>query len=237
MKVKTPRLFSGFSVKDFSDKSSSWWDPESDFSALHQLNPLRMAFIEEQVTLEGMKVLDVGCGGGILAESLCRSGARVTAIDLSQESIAEAQRHSASMSLDIDYRCAQPIDLLQEQQRFAVVVCSEVIEHVQDQQAHVREVVDLCEKGGLIILSTINKTLAALLGAKLAGEYILRLLPEGTHDPRLFLKPSTLDGMLRLCGAETVKLVGISYDPRQRQLRFSRDPSINYLLAARKLNN
>ena len=235
--MKTPRPLSGFSVKDFSDKSLSWWDPESDFSALHQLNPLRMAFIEEQVALEGTKVLDVGCGGGILAESLCRSGARVTAIDLSQESIAEAQRHSASMSLDIDYRCARQTDLLQDQQRFAVVVCSEVIEHVQDQQAHVREVVDLCEKGGLIIFSTINKTLAALLGAKLAGEYILRLLPKGTHDPRLFLKPSALDGMFRRCGAETIKLVGISYEPWQRQLRFSRDPSINYLLAARKLNN
>ena len=229
------RLLSGFSVKDFSDKSSSWWDPESDFSALHQLNPLRMAFIEEQIALEGTKVLDVGCGGGILAESLCRSGARVTAIDLSQESIVEAQRHSASACLDITYRCAQLADLLQEQQRFGVVVCSEVVEHVQDQQTIVREAVDLCDKGGLIIFSTINKTLAALLGAKLAGEYILRLLPEGTHDPRLFLKPSALDGMLRRCGAETIKLVGISYEPWQRQLRFSRDPSINYLLAARKL--
>ena len=230
-----PGLLSGFSVKDFSDKSPSWWDPESDFSALHQLNPLRMAFIEEQIALDGAKVLDVGCGGGILAESLCRSGARVTAIDLSQESIAEAQRHSASVSLDIDYRCAQLADLLQEQQRFGVVVCSEVVEHVQDQQTIVREAVDLCDKGGLIIFSTINKTLAALLGAKLAGEYILRLLPEGTHDPRLFLKPSALDGMLRRCGAETIKLVGISYEPWLRKLGFSRDPSINYLLAARKL--
>ena len=230
-------LTRGFSAKDFGDKAAAWWDKDSEFQALHKLNPLRLAFIEEQIALAGKSVLDVGCGGGLLAEGLCKRGAQVLAIDPSEDNIRVAQSHAQEQALAINYSCATLESLADSQHSFDIVTSSEVIEHIPDQQAFVNKLCQLCKKDGSIFFSTINKTASALIGAKLIGEYALKLLPKGAHDPRLFLRPSSLDQMLRNSDFALSNVQGISYNPLTEHFSRSRDVSINYFAMAKKVNN
>ena len=224
----------GFSAKDFGEKATAWWDKDSEFQALHKLNTLRLAFIEEQIALAGKLVLDVGCGGGLLAEGLCQRGAQVLGIDPNEDNIKVAKEHAQEQSLAINYSCSTLESLADSQHSFDIVTCSEVIEHILDQQAFVQKLCRLCQKEGLIFFSTINKTASALIGAKLVGEYALKLLPKGAHDPRLFLKPSSLDKTLRHSDFALSNVQGISYNPLTKRFSRSRDVSINYFAVARK---
>ena len=228
------KFISGFSAKDFGDKAAEWWNKDSEFQALHKLNPLRLAFLEEQIVLVGKSVLDVGCGGGLLAEGLCQRGAQVLAIDPSEDNIRVAQRHAQEQSLAINYSCTTLESLADSQHRFDIVTCSEVIEHIPDQHSFVQKLCRFCKKDGSIFFSTINKTASALIGAKFIGEYALKLLPKGAHDPRLFLKPSSLDQMLQHSDFALSNVQGIGYNPLTERFSRSRDVSINYFAMAKK---
>ena len=225
----------GFSSQDFGNLASSWWQTKAEFGVLHKLNPLRASFIEQLIDLPSTSVLDYGCGGGLLSEALAQRGALVTGADLSNENISVAKQHAEASGLTIDYLVGDAQGLLDQQQSYQLVVCLEVIEHVFEQQKLVSELVQLCQPNGLLVFSTISKSIPGVLSAKLAGEYLLKLLPAGTHDPRLFLRPSQLDKMLSNAGAESFQISGIGYNPFSEDFYLSSSARINYLLAARRL--
>ena len=227
----------GFQGQDFARLSPSWWQKSGNFAALHKLNPLRLSFIEQLTSLAGKEVLDYGCGGGLLAESLALRGASVTGVDSELENIKVARDHAKVNGIEIDYRQGISSDLRREEANFDLVCCLEVIEHVVDQEALVADLVSSCKPGGLLVFSTLSKTLPSLFGAKLLGEYCLRLLPPGTHDPRLFLRPSDLDKMLSKHGAQALQIAGVGYNPVNDKYYFRNSVSINYLLAARRATN
>jgi len=220
----------------FGALAQRWWDPEGPSRPLHDLNPVRLDYIRARATLRGARVLDVGCGGGLLSEALAREGASVTAIDLAPEVLEVARLHLLESGLSVDYREVGVEQLAAEQAgRYQVVTCMELLEHVPDPAALLSACVRLLEPGGTLFVSTLNRTPKAWALAVLGAEYVLRLLPRGTHDYTRFIRPSELGAWLRAAGAGLEDLSGLAYDPLQRRARLTGDVSVNYLACARRL--
>ncbi len=211
-----------------------FWDPRGEFRPLHELNPVRAQWVRERAVLAGARVLDVGCGGGLLAEALAAGGAGVTAIDLAPEMIAVAREHAAAQGLAIDYRVAAAEALLPQATRFDVITCMEMLEHVPDPAALVATLGQLLRPGGALFISTLHRTLRAFLGAIVAAEYGLGLLPRGTHEYERFIRPSELARWARGAGLELTEIAGLRYDPWSGMARLSRDARINYLALLRR---
>ena len=221
-------------IDKFSQLAHKWWDKDSEFKPLHEINPLRLDFIDRHASLAGKKVLDVGCGGGILAESMAQKGAQVTGIDLAKKSLKVAQLHSLESGVPIDYRCVAVEDLAAEMPAaFDVVTCMEMLEHVPDPQSVVRACAQLVKPGGWVFFSTLNRNAKAYLLAVVGAEYVLNMLPRGTHEYARFLKPSELGRMTRHAGLSLQTLSGMGYNPLTRIYSLNDDTAVNYLMATR----
>jgi 2-polyprenyl-6-hydroxyphenyl methylase/3-demethylubiquinone-9 3-methyltransferase len=220
----------------FSDLAHRWWDPDSEFRPLHQINPLRLDWINSHVPLDGKRVLDVGCGGGILSDSMARKGAEVLGIDLSVKALKVAQLHAVEAgTTNVAYREVSAEALAAEQPgSFDVVTCMEMLEHVPDPASVVRSCAALAKPGGWVFFSTINRNPKAFLFAIVGAEYVLNLLPRGTHEYLKFVRPSELAGYCRGAGLDLVHTRGMEYNPLTRRYWLSGDTSVNYLLATRK---
>lgn len=219
----------------FDRLAARWWDPEGESRPLHDLNPVRLAWVAGRVALAGRRVLDVGCGGGLLSEALARAGAEVTGIDLAPAVLEVARMHLVESGLTVDYREVSAEDLAAaEPGRYDVVTCMELIEHVPDPASLLRACAGLLRPGGKLFLSTLNRTPQSFAAAIAGAEYVLRLLPRGTHDYSKFLRPSEVARGLRAAGLEVDELAGIAWNPFSRQARIIRSTAINYLMAAHK---
>ncbi len=220
----------------FSDLAHRWWDPDSEFRPLHQINPLRLDWIHSHVPLDGKRVLDVGCGGGILSDSMARKGAEVLGIDLSAKALKVAQLHALEAgTTDVSYREVSAEALAAEEPgSFDVVTCMEMLEHVPDPASIVRSCAALAKPGGWVFFSTINRNPKSFLFAIVGAEYVLNLLPRGTHEYLKFVRPSELAGYCRGAGLDLVHTRGMEYNPLTRRYWLSADTSVNYLLATRK---
>jgi len=214
----------------FDALAARFWDSHGDFRPLHLLNPVRFEFIAARAQLAGRHVLDVGCGGGLLTESLARAGAEVTGIDLAPGMIEVARLHAAESGLAIDYRVASAEELAQESPgRFAVVTCMEMLEHVPDPGAMVATLARLLSPGGALFVSTLNRNLKSFLLAIVGAEYVLRLIPPGTHEYERLILPSELARWARAAGLTLAELAGIEFNPLTRRVALSTDVSVNYL--------
>lgn len=220
----------------FSDLAHRWWDPESEFRPLHQINPLRLNWIDSLASLRGKLVLDVGCGGGILSDSMARKGAQVTGIDLSTKALRVAQLHALEAgTANVQYREVSAEALAAEAPAsFDVVTCMEMLEHVPDPASVVRACSQLVKPGGWVFFSTINRNPKSFLFAIVGAEYVLRMLPKGTHEYAKMIRPSELASYCREAGLELTQTRGMAYNPLTRRYWLSGDTSVNYLLATRK---
>ena len=222
-------------IDKFQSIASRWWDRESEFKPLHEINPHRVAYIEQQASgLDGKRILDVGCGGGILAEALALKGARVTGIDMAELSLKVARLHLHESGLDIDYQFST-VEAFAEQHeaQFDIVTCLELLEHVPDPASIITSATRLLKPDGKLFLSTINRNPKSFALAILGAEYVLRLLPRGTHEYRKFIKPSEIAAQLRKLGLHTSDITGMSYNPVTKRYALGRDIDVNYLLTAR----
>jgi 2-polyprenyl-6-hydroxyphenyl methylase/3-demethylubiquinone-9 3-methyltransferase len=220
----------------FSELAHRWWDPQSEFRPLHEINPLRLDWIQQQVPLAGRRVLDVGCGGGILADAMARRGAQVLGIDLATKALKVAQLHALEASTpNIEYREQSAESLAAEQPgQFDVVTCMEMLEHVPKPASVVQACADLVKPGGWVFFSTINRNPKSFLFAIVGAEYVLNLLPRGTHEYLKLIRPSELGGWCRASGLALEQTRGMEYNPLTRRYWLSGDTSVNYLLATRK---
>lgn len=217
----------------FGELAHRWWDPNSEFKPLHDINPLRLDWIDRCVGLAGKRVADIGCGGGILAESMAACGAQVTGIDLSERALAVARLHLLESGQKVDYRHISAESLAQEMPgSFDVVTCLEMLEHVPDPASIVRACAALVKPGGQVFLSTINRNPKAYLFAVIGAEYLLNLLPRGTHDYARFLRPAELAHCCRDAGLSVAEIVGMSYQPFSKIYTLGPDTSVNYLIRA-----
>lgn len=216
----------------FSDLAHRWWDPLGAFRALHELNPVRLTWIEGLVPLKGRRVLDVGCGGGILAEAMSARGASVLGIDLAAKPLQVARLHALETGAQLEYRAIAAEDLAEEMPgAFDLVTCMEMLEHVPDPQRTVAACARLTRPGGKVVFSTISRTPKAFLLAIVGAEYVLGLLPKGTHDYARFIRPSELARGARACGLEVEALSGVHYNPLARRFSLGRGADVNYLMA------
>jgi 2-polyprenyl-6-hydroxyphenyl methylase/3-demethylubiquinone-9 3-methyltransferase len=221
-------------LEKFSALAHRWWDPESEFRPLHEINPLRLDYIDRIAGLRGKNVLDVGCGGGILAEAMAARGARVTGIDLADKPLKVAQLHLRISGLDVAYRNIAVEALAREMPHgFAVVTCMEMLEHVPDPAAVVRACAELLEPGGHAFFATLNRNPKSYLYAIIGAEYVLGLLPRGTHDYARFIKPSELANACRAAGLDVTGVTGMTYNPFSKTYALEADASVNYILCAR----
>ena len=220
----------------FSDLAHRWWDTESEFRPLHQINPLRLAWIDDIVPLAGKRVLDIGCGGGILADAMARKGAEVLGIDLAGKALKVAQLHALEAKTQgVSYREVSAETLAAEQPgSFDVVTCMEMLEHVPDPSSVVRACATLVKPGGHVFFSTINRNAKAFVFAIVGAEYILNLLPRGTHEFAKFIKPSELAAYARAAGLDLEHTRGMEYNPLTRHYWLSANTSVNYMLGMRK---
>jgi 2-polyprenyl-6-hydroxyphenyl methylase/3-demethylubiquinone-9 3-methyltransferase len=218
-------------LEKFSKLAHRWWDPEGEFRPLHDINPLRLDWIAQHAQLEGSRVLDVGCGGGILAEAMARRGAKVTGIDLSENALRVAQLHLHESRVAVQYENASVEDYAASHAgKFDLVTCMELLEHVPQPAPMVTACARLVRPGGQVFFSTINRNPKSYLFAVIGAEYVLRLLPKGTHDYLRFIKPSELSRWSRAAGLRADELVGMTYNPVTRRYRLGRDCDVNYLL-------
>lgn len=233
-------------VERFRALAAKWWDPEGEFAPLHAIGPERTRFLREQLVrhfgrgagavrpLEGLRIADIGCGGGLVCEPLTRLGAEMTGIDPAEENVAAARTHAAESGLEIDYRAARVEELAAEGARFDAVIALEVVEHVPDVQAFVGVCAQVLRPGGMMLFSTINRTAKAFALAIVGAEYVLRWLPRGTHQWDRFVTPAELGSALAASGLSLVETRGLSFNPITRQWRLSDDTGVNYFLSAAK---
>lgn len=220
-------------LEKFSDLAHRWWDPKSEFKPLHDINPLRLDYIDGIAQIQQKKILDVGCGGGILAESMAARGAVVTGIDLAEKPLKVAELHLIESGLQVEYRKISAEDLARERPAsFDVVTCMELLEHVPDPAATVAACAALVKPGGHVFFSTINRNPKSYLYAVIGAEYVLRLLPRGTHDYARFIKPSELAAMCRRAQLTVGRLTGMTYNPFTQRYALEADASVNYILHA-----
>ncbi len=221
-------------LKKFEDLAHRWWDKNSEFKPLHEINPLRLDHIDRKVGLRGKTVLDVGCGGGILAESMAARGATVTGIDLGDKPLKVAKLHLLESGERVDYRLISAEDLAQERpQSFDLVTCMEMLEHVPDPTATVRACATLVKPDGWVFFSTINRNPKAYLFAIIGAEYVLNLLPKGTHDYAKFIQPAELANLARQADMRVDHLIGMSYNPFSKVYSLGSDTSVNYIIGCR----
>ena len=217
-------------VAKFEALAARWWDPHSEFKPLHDINPLRLDYIDRHAGLAGKQVLDVGCGGGILSEAMARRGARVTGIDMGEAPLGVARLHQYESGVEVDYQHATAEQLAAAQPAsFDVVTCLEMLEHVPDPGSVIQACSQLVKPGGRVFFSTLNRNPKSYLFAIVGAEYLLRMLPRGTHDYRKFIRPSELDAWARGAGLELEDLTGMSYNPLSGEYRLGRDVDVNYL--------
>ncbi|HTH58546.1 MAG TPA: bifunctional 2-polyprenyl-6-hydroxyphenol methylase/3-demethylubiquinol 3-O-methyltransferase UbiG [Paraburkholderia sp.] len=222
-------------LQKFSDLAHRWWDPNAEFKPLHELNPVRLDWIDKHAHLAGKRVLDIGCGGGILSESMAGLGASVKGIDLSSEALGVADLHSLESGITVEYEeIAAEALAAREPASYDVVTCMEMLEHVPQPAAIVAACATLVKPGGWVFFSTLNRNVKSYLFAVIGAEYIARLLPKGTHDYARFIRPSELASFVRDAGLRTADIKGITYAPLTRHFALSDDTSINYLLACRR---
>lgn len=235
-KPDTPQNADQSELDKFSALASRWWDPESEFKPLHAINPLRLGWIRQHTgSLAGKKVLDVGCGGGILSESMAAEGAEVTGIDLAERSLKVARLHGLESGVKVDYQLISAEDMARKHPgEFDVVTCMEMLEHVPDPGSIVQACATLVKPGGWVFFSTINRNPKSFLFAIVGAEFILRLLPRGTHNYENFIKPSELAAAVRRAGLSAQAFAGMEYNPVTQIYSLSGDTSVNYLLATRK---
>lgn len=235
-------------VDKFSQMSQEWWDTEGKLKTLHDINNVRISYIRERVLkhfpkikntisiLEGLDVLDVGCGGGILSEPLCRLGGNVTAIDASKKNISIAKEHANAQNLSINYICTTAEELTKKNPKFDIIFCLEIIEHVVNPDEFIQSCTSMLKQGGLIFVSTINRTAKSYIQAIIGAEYILRWLPIGTHSWDKFLKPSEIDSSFRKNDIKTSDIKGMKYNPLKPEKWFLDDNiDVNYIMTAEKL--
>lgn len=220
----------------FGALAHRWWDPTSEFKPLHDINPLRLGYIAERCGgLRGKRVLEVGCGGGILAEAMAAQGARVTGIDLSDKALSVARLHQLESGADVDYRLIAAEALASEGAgTYDVVTCMELLEHVPEPASTIAACAQLTEPGGTVIFATINRSPKSYLFAVIGAEYVLRLLPRGTHDYARFLKPAEIAAHARRAGLEPDAMIGMTYNPLTRVYRLEPDTSVNYIATFRR---
>lgn len=219
----------------FSELAHRWWDPQGEFRPLHEINPLRLAWIDGLCALPGKAVADVGCGGGILAEAMARLGARVTGIDLAAKPLKVAQLHLLESQLEVEYLLTSAEDLAaQRPGAYDVVTCMELLEHVPEPSSSVAACARLVKPGGHVVFSTINRNPKAYLFAVIGAEYVLKLLPRGTHDYERFVKPSELARWCRDAGLRTLAMKGMTYNPLTRVYSLGEDCDVNYLVCCGK---
>lgn len=222
-------------LEKFSQLAHKWWDPNSEFRPLHEINPLRLGYIDGIASLSGKTVLDVGCGGGILAEGMAGLGAKVTGIDLADKSLQVARLHLLESGRQVEYRKVAVEELASERPgQFDVVTCMEMLEHVPDPAAVVTACARLAKPGGQVFFSTLNRNPKSYLFAIIGAEYALNLLPRGTHDYAKFIKPSELAQWCRNGGLSVTDIAGMSYNPLNKVYSLASDTSVNYLVACRK---
>ena len=220
-------------LQKFSELAHRWWDPHSEFKPLHDINPLRLAYIDRIARLKGKNVLDVGCGGGILAEAMAAAGARVTGIDVGDKPLKVAQMHLLESGLEVEYRKITVEELAEETPReFDIITCMEMLEHVPDPASSISACARLAKAGGRCFFSTLNRNPKSYLFAILGAEYILNLLPRGTHDYARFITPAELASYCRRAELQTEHLIGMSYNPFTRIYSLGADISVNYILSA-----
>ena len=219
----------------FSEVAHRWWDPNSEFRPLHDINPARLDWIDANAGLKGKRVIDVGCGGGLLSEGMAAMGAQVTGIDLSEKALAIARLHLFESGHAIDYRLISAEAMADEAASgFDLVTCLEMLEHVPDPASTVAACARLVKPGGQVFLSTINRNPKAYLLAVVGAEYLFKLLPRGTHDYTRFLKPAELARLCRDAGLEVLEITGLRYNPLKREGSIGADTDVNYLLRARR---
>lgn len=222
----------------FSQLAHRWWDPTSEFRPLHEINPLRLDYIDALVSLRGKRALDVGCGGGILAEAMARRGAHVTGIDLGEKALKVAQLHLLESKLPVNYQHVSAEEFAErETEQYDVVTCMEMLEHVPDPASTVRACARLTKPGGCCVFATISRTPKAYLFAIVGAEYLLKLLPKGTHDYAKFIRPSELAGHCRSAGLEVRGTIGMQYNPVSKRYSLGKDVAVNYILSADKPNH
>ena len=219
-------------IEKFSQLAHKWWDPNSEFKPLHDINPLRLNYIDRLAGLSGKTVLDVGCGGGILSESMAKTGANVTGIDLSEKALQVAKLHLLESGNRVEYRKVAVETLAEEiPASFDIVTCLEMLEHVPDPQSVIASCAKLVKPGGWVFFSTLNRNPKSYLFAIIGAEYMLNMLPRGTHDYAKFIKPSELAQYCRNAGLDVADLTGMSYNPLEKSYSLGRDSSVNYLVA------
>ncbi len=219
----------------FGELAHRWWDPQGEFRPLHEINPLRLAWIDQLCALRGKAVADVGCGGGILAEAMTRLGAHVTGIDLAAKPLKVAQLHLLESQLEVEYLLTSAEHLAAERPgAYDVVTCMELLEHVPDPASTVAACAKLAKTGGRVVFSTINRNPKSYLFAVIGAEYVLKLLPKGTHDYGRFVKPSELSRWCRDAGLRTLEMKGMTYNPLTRAYRLGEDCDVNYLVCCGK---
>jgi 2-polyprenyl-6-hydroxyphenyl methylase / 3-demethylubiquinone-9 3-methyltransferase len=221
-------------LEKFDELAHRWWDPEAEFKPLHDINPLRLDYIDKLTGLNGKTVLDVGCGGGILAESMAVRGAQVTGIDLGEKALKVAELHLLETGNQVDYRKIAVEELALEQpHHYDVVTCMEFLEHVPNPKSTVKSCAELVKPGGDVFFSTVNRNLKSYLLAVFGAEYVLRLLPRGTHDYARFIKPSELAHFCRDAGLNVQHIIGITYNPFNKVYTMGPDTDVNYILHAK----
>ena len=231
-------------IKKFSNMAAEWWDPEGKFKPLHKFNPIRIKYIKENIVkefqlknkkypLSGINVLDIGCGGGLLSEPMCRLGANVTAIDASNKNIAIANLHAKKNNLKINYICSSP-EKLKTTKKFDVILNMEIVEHVEDVDFFLKSCANLLKKNGLMFVATINKTLKSYIFAIVGAEYVLRWLPIGTHEWEKFVKPEDLKSILIKNNLNLKKIDGMNFNILKDEWNVSKDLSVNYIAEFKK---
>lgn len=217
-------------IAKFEELSNRWWDAQGEFKPLHEINPLRLHYIDERVQLNGKRILDVGCGGGILSESMAKLGANVFAIDMGKAPLSVAKLHAMESEVDIEYQQITVEELAEQQPNsFDSVTCMEMLEHVPDPSSVIKACTKLVKPGGSVFFSTINRNPKAYLLAIVGAEYLLKMLPKGTHDYTKFIKPSELDEWARKSELKLKNITGLTYNPITRHYKLGKDAGVNYM--------